>query len=285
MKAYGKRLREMPATKQELRVGFLGAGRMATALAKGLVSAGFTSADSIVASDPLPAAREAFASATSSRTVASSTDVVRDSDALILAVKPSNVAEVLAEISPALQPRHLLISIAAGVPLKTLSASVGPNVRLVRVMPNTPCLVGSGASAYAMGSNTTTDDGKLVARLLSTVGIAVELPEGLLDAVTGLSGSGPAYIYKVIEALSDGGVLMGLPRDVATRLASHTVLGAAQMVVRTGDPPAVLKDAVASPGGTTIAGLHALETGGLRAALMNAVKAATIRSRELGESA
>jgi pyrroline-5-carboxylate reductase len=275
----------MPVTQQKFRVGFLGAGRMATALAKGLVTAGFTSADSIVASDPLPAARDAFARASGSRTVASSTDVVRDSDVLVLAVKPAHVAEVLAEISPELQPRHLLVSIAAGVPLKTLTASVGSNARLVRVMPNTPCLVGAGASAYAMGTNTTSDDGKLVAKLLSTVGTAVELPEGLLDAVTGLSGSGPAYVYQVIEALSDGGVLMGLPRDVATKLASQTVLGAAQMVVQTGEPPAVLKDAVASPGGTTIAGLHALETGGLRAALMNAVKAATLRSRELGESA
>ncbi len=131
----------------------------------------------------------------------------------------------------------------------------------------------------------TVDDGKLVSRLLSTVGIAVELPEQMLDAVTGLSGSGPAYVYQMIEALSDGGLLMGLPRDVATRLASQTVLGAAQMVIQTGETPAVLKDAVASPGGTTIAGLHALETAGLRAALMNAVQAATLRSRELGELA
>jgi pyrroline-5-carboxylate reductase len=258
---------------------------MATALAKGLINAGFTSANSIIASDPLAAARDAFARASDSRTTASSTEVVRDSDVLVLAVKPAHVAEVLAEISAGLQPRHLLISIAAGVPLQTLMAALGSNARLVRVMPNTPCLVGAGASAYAMGRQTTPDDAKLVAKLLSTVGIAVELPEGLLDAVTGLSGSGPAYIYQVIEALSDGGVLMGLPRDVATRLASQTVLGAAQMVVQTGEPPAVLKDAVASPGGTTIAGLHALETGGLRAALMNAVQAATLRSRELGESA
>jgi pyrroline-5-carboxylate reductase len=169
--------------------------------------------------------------------------------------------------------------------LKLLIASLGSQARLARVMPNTPCLVGAGASAYALGGAATAADGQLVARLLSTVGIAVELDESLLDAVTGLSGSGPAYVYQVIEALSDGGVLMGLPRDVATRLASQTVLGAAQMVMHTGEPPAVLKDAVASPGGTTIAGLHALESGGLRAALMNAVRAATLRSRELGETA
>jgi pyrroline-5-carboxylate reductase len=257
---------------------------MATALAKGLVAARFTSADAILASDPLAEAREAFSRTSGGRSAASNVEVVRAADVLVLAVKPAHVAEVLADIGSDVQPRHLIISIAAGVPLKTLITSLGSQARLARVMPNTPCLVGAGASAYALGGGATADDGQLVARLLSTVGTAVELPENLLDAVTGLSGSGPAYVYQVIEALSDGGVLMGLPRDVATRLASQTVLGAAQMVVQTGEAPAVLKDAVASPGGTTIAGLHALETGGLRAALMNAVRAATLRSRELGET-
>jgi pyrroline-5-carboxylate reductase len=275
----------MSTGNERIRVGFLGAGRMATALAKGLVSARFTSADAILASDPLPAACEAFSRATGGRAVGSNVEVVRGADVLLLAVKPGHVAEVLAEIRSEVQPRHLVISIAAGVPLKTLGNSLGLQTRLARVMPNTPCLVGAGASAYARGGGATTEDGQLVARLLSTVGIAIELPEHLLDAVTGLSGSGPAYVYQVIEALSDGGVLMGLPRDVATRLASQTVLGAAQMVVQTGEAPAVLKDAVASPGGTTIAGLHALETAGLRAALMNAVRAATLRSQELGETA
>jgi pyrroline-5-carboxylate reductase len=275
----------MSATNERIRVGFLGAGRMATALAKGLVAAGFTSDDAILASDPLAAGRDSFAKTSGCRSTASNLEVVRGADVLVLAVKPGHVAEVLAEISSDVQSRHLLISIAAGVPLRTFAAALGSQARLARVMPNTPCLVGTGASAYALGGGATADDGKLVSRLLSTVGIAVELPEHLLDAVTGLSGSGPAYVYQVIEALSDGGVLMGLPRDVATRLASQTVLGAAQMVIQTGEAPAVLKDAVASPGGTTIAGLHALETAGLRAALMNAVQAATLRSRELGELA
>jgi pyrroline-5-carboxylate reductase len=275
----------MPAANETIRVGFLGAGRMATALAKGLVAARFTTADAILASDPLPATREAFARTSGGRTVASNVEVVRGADVLVLAVKPAHVTEVLAEIRTDVQARHLAISIAAGVPLKILIASLGSQARLARVMPNTPCLVGAGASAYALGGGATADDGRLVSRLLSTVGIAVELPENLLDAVTGLSGSGPAYVYQVIEALSDGGVLVGLPRDVSTQLAAQTVLGAAQMVVQTGEAPAVLKDAVASPGGTTIAGLHALETGGLRAALMNAVRAATLRSRELGETA
>jgi len=275
----------MSATNERIRVGFLGAGRMATALAKGLVAAGFTSDDAILASDPLAAGRDSFAKTSGCRSTASNLEVVRGADVLVLAVKPGHVAEVLAEISSDMQSRHLLISIAAGVPLRTFAAALGSQARLARVMPNTPCLVGTGASAYALGGGATADDGNLVARLLSTVGIAVELPEQMLDAVTGLSGSGPAYVYQVIEALSDGGVLMGLPRDVATRLASQTVLGAAQMVIQTGEAPAVLKDAVASPGGTTIAGLHALETAGLRAALMNAVQAATLRSRELGELA
>jgi pyrroline-5-carboxylate reductase len=275
----------MSATNERIRVGFLGAGRMATALAKGLVAAGFTSADAILASDPLAAGRDSFAKTSGCRSTASNLDVVRGADVLVLAVKPGHVAEVLAEISGDVQSRHLVISIAAGVPLRTIAAALGSQARLARVMPNTPCLVGAGASAYALGGGATAGDGTLVSRLLSTVGIAVELPEAMLDAVTGLSGSGPAYVYQVIEALSDGGVLMGLPRDVATRLASQTVLGAAQMVIQTGDAPAVLKDAVASPGGTTIAGLHALETAGLRAALMNAVQAATLRSRELGDLA
>ena len=275
----------MQAANEAIRVGFLGAGRMATALAKGLVATRFTSANSILASDPLAATREAFARTSGGRSVASNLEVVRGADVLVLAVKPGHVAEVLAEIRTDVQPRHLVISVAAGVPLKTLIAALGSEARLARVMPNTPALVGAGASAYALGGGATADDGRLVARLLETVGMAVELPENLLDAVTGLSGSGPAYVYQVIEALSDGGVLVGLPRDVATRLAAQTVLGAAQMVVQTGEAPAVLKDAVASPGGTTIAGLHALETGGLRAALMNAVRAATLRSRELGETA
>jgi pyrroline-5-carboxylate reductase len=258
---------------------------MATALAKGLVSARFATTDSILASDPLATTRETFARTSGGRCVASNLEVVRGADVLVLAVKPAHVAEVLAEIHTEVQARHLFISIAAGVPLKTLIAPLGSHARLARVMPNTPCLVGAGASAYALGGGATAEDGRLVARLLETVGLAVDLPENLLDAVTGLSGSGPAYVYQVIEALSDGGVLVGLPRDVATRLAAQTVLGAAQMVVQTGESPAVLKDAVASPGGTTIAGLHALETGGLRAALMNAVRAATLRSHELGETA
>jgi pyrroline-5-carboxylate reductase len=203
---------------------------------------------------------------------------------IILAVKPQSMRSLLDELRPLFNPSHLVISIAAGVTLSALSSALGENTRLVRVMPNTPCLVGQGASGFALGSAATPDDASFTQALLSTVGIAVQVPESLLDAVTGLSGSGPAYAFQVIEALSDGGVSAGLPRDVATRLAAQTLLGAARMVLATGQHPGVLKDAVASPGGTTIAGLHELERGGLRATLMNAVVAATRRSQELGRS-
>jgi pyrroline-5-carboxylate reductase len=267
-----------------LQIGFIGAGRMATALAKGLVRAQCASPDSITASDVEAAAREHFVRETGCAASASNVDTVRHARIVVLAVKPQSMPAVLQELKPLLGPEQLVISIAAGVTLATLADALGAQRRLVRVMPNTPCLVGKGASGFSLGGAATPDDGGLVERLLSTVGIAVQLPERLLDAVTGLSGSGPAYAFQVIEALSDGGVRVGLPRDVATRLAAQTLLGAAEMVLTTGQHPAALKDAVASPGGTTIAGLHALEQSAMRAGLINAVVAATERSQELGRS-
>ncbi len=256
---------------------------MATALARGLIGAEFTAREQVMASDVSREALSAFVKESGARAADSNVDVMRAANIVILAVKPQQMSAVLAEIAAHTQPSHLVISIAAGIPLSTLAESLGADKRLVRVMPNTPCLVAAGASAFALGGAATPDDARLVSQLLSTVGIAIEVPETLLDAVTGLSGSGPAYVYQMIEALSDGGVQMGLPRDVATRLAAQTVFGAARMVIETGEHPGALKDAVTSPGGTTIAGLHALESGGLRAAVMNAVKAATLRSRELGK--
>lgn len=264
-------------------IGFLGAGKMATALANGLIKAQFTTADRVIASDVIPAATEHFAAQTGARRAASNAAVVADSEIVILAVKPQQMAGVLAEIAPLITERHLVISIAAGIKLEAIASKLGANRRLVRVMPNTPCLVGASASGFAIGGQATADDAKLVQTLLSTVGIAVAVDEKLLDAVTGLSGSGPAYAYAMIEALSDGGVRVGLPRDVATKLAAQTLLGAAKMVLETGEHPGALKDAVTSPGGTTIAGLHALEQGGLRGTLMNAVVAATNRATELGK--
>ncbi len=273
----------MSAQNASPRVGFIGAGRMATALAGGLISTGFTSKENIVASDVVAEARNRFAENVSTSVVESNTEVLNRSEIVVLAVKPQQMRAVLADAKPHVNSGHLIVSIAAGIPIRTMTDVLGEPTRIARVMPNTPCLVGSGASAYALGGGATKEDGLTVERMLSTVGISVAVPESLLDAVTGLSGSGPAYVFQVIEALSDGGVLAGLPRDVATQLAAQTVLGAAQMVLQTGEHPGVLKDAVASPGGTTIAGLRALEAGGLRAALIEAVQQATLRSRELGK--
>ena len=211
--------------------------------------------------------------------------MIQGGEIVILAVKPQMLAPVLAEARPVLTPQQLVVSIVAGVPLAQLMLSLGPTVRIIRVMPNTPSLVGACAAAFSPGGAATADDEQLVERMFRAVGVAYRVPEKLLDAVTGLSGSGPAYVAVVIEALSDGGVLMGLPRDVATTLAAQTVFGTAKMVLEAGLHPGVLKDMVASPGGTTIAGLHALEHGGLRAALMDAVEAATRRAEELGKEA
>jgi pyrroline-5-carboxylate reductase len=263
------------------RIGFLGAGKMATALARGWLAAGLTSTDIALASDPLPEARQSFTRETGIRSTPSNREVVEVSEVLVLAVKPQSMAALLGDIRPALSGRRLLISIAAGITLSQLAGGTSPQCRLARVMPNMPCLVGASASAYSLGPAATGDDAALVDRLFNAVGKAFALPEDLLDAVTGLSGSGPAFVYVMIEALSDGGVRVGLPRDVATTLAAQTVFGAAKVALDSGSHPGVLKDMVASPGGTTIAGLHALERGGFRAAVMNAVEAAALRSTEL----
>lgn len=271
------------STNTPVRLGFLGAGKMATALARGWITAKLATPDRVLASDPIETTRTNFTAETGAAAVGDNRQVVAASDVLLLAVKPQNMQELLREIRPSLTGRHLIVSIAAGVTLSQITAALGPQVRLVRVMPNAPCLVGASASAYTAGPAATSDDVRLVDRLLGSVGRALALPEKLLDAVTGLSGSGPAYVFVMIEALSDGGVRMGLPRDAALMLAAQTVLGAAKMVLETGLHPGLLKDNVASPGGTTIAGLHELERGGLRGVLMDAVEAATLRSAQLAK--
>jgi pyrroline-5-carboxylate reductase len=266
-----------------LKIGFLGAGKMATALAKGFIQAKLATADDMIASDPFEPARHSFANEVGAKATAFNPDVLKFAGVVLLAVKPDHVAELLAEVKRHFTDKHLLLSIAAGVPIAKLEAGLGSEARVIRVMPNTPALVGASASAYALGKAAGAEDGQLAQKLLSAVGVAYAVKESLLDAVTGLSGSGPAYAFTIIEALSDGGVASGLPRDIATKLAAQTLLGSAKMVLETGQHPGVLKDAVTSPGGTTVEGLYELERGGVRAALISAVRAATEKSKRLGQ--
>lgn len=269
---------------KRFKIGFFGAGKMSTALARGFIHAGVALAEEIIASDPSEAARTAFAKETGARTTAYNPDVTKAADVLVLGVKPDLVGPVLTELRPHWTERHLLISIAAGVTLATLETFAGADMRIIRVMPNTPALVGASASAYALGKSATAEDSRVAERLLAAVGLAFPMKEALLDAVTGLSGSGPAFVYLFIEALSDGGVAVGLPRETALKLAAQTVLGAGRMVLETGLHPGALKDMVTSPGGTTIEGVHELEKGAFRGTVINAVRSAAERARKLGQS-
>jgi pyrroline-5-carboxylate reductase len=267
-----------------MHLGFLGAGRMATALARGCANAGLVTSGSVLASDPIDAARASFELAIpGAKATADNLAVIAASDTVVLAVKPQMMATVLAAVRDAVEPRHLIISIAAGVTLARLANSLPPGTRLIRVMPNTPCLIGLGASCYSRGAKATDDDAKLVERLLASVGKVYEVDESQLDAVTGLSGSGPAFIYTVIEALAEGGAAMGLPPALALDLAAQTTVGAASMLAATGLSPDELRNQVTSPGGTTLAGLEALRRAEAAAAFRAAVEAATKRSIELGQ--
>lgn len=267
-----------------LKIGFLGAGKMATALAKGFIHARLAGPKQVMAADPYESARDHFSEETGAKATESNTDVANFAHVLILATKPDYVGAALAQAHDRLKSKdnYLLISIAAGVTISKLEGALPAGARVIRAMPNTPALLGASASAFAPGTCATREDAELAKKLLSAVGIAFQVKESLLDAVTGLSGSGPAYVYQFIEALSDGGVASGLPRDVATRLSAQTVLGAARMVLETGQHPGALKDQVTSPGGTTIEGLHELEKGKLRGTVMSAVRAATEKSKKLG---
>jgi pyrroline-5-carboxylate reductase len=264
-------------------IGFLGAGQMATALAGGWIKTGLLDASRSRAADPFSEARARFEQATGIGTVHDNREIAAACNLLILAVKPQVLPAVLSELRPVVEGSHLVISIAAGVTLQALADGLGSSVRIVRVMPNTPCLVGASATGYSPGNTATHEDVELVSTLFSAVGKAYRVSEPLLDAVTGLSGSGPAYVYTFIEALADGGVRCGLSREVALALAAQTVLGAAKMMLETGQHPAILKDAVTSPGGTTIAGLQVLERAAFRSAAIDAVEAATRRAQELGK--
>jgi pyrroline-5-carboxylate reductase len=264
------------------RIGFIGAGNMATALGQGFVRGGLVKGANLFASDPSETARTRFTELTGGQVCEDNAAVAGKSDVLFLAVKPQYMAAVAGELAAKIPAQTLVVSIAAGVRLARLAGWLGETVRLVRVMPNTPCLIGEGACGYCVGEQATPEDGELVGKLLEAVGTAWQVEEKLLDAVTGLSGSGPAFVYVIIEALSDAGVRMGLPRHIAASLAAETIRGAVDMVLSTGEHPAVLKDRVASPGGTTIAGLQVMEQGAVRATLIAAVKAATERSIEMG---
>jgi pyrroline-5-carboxylate reductase len=264
------------------KVGFVGAGNMGEALIKGLVESSLVPAEAIVIADSRAARAQQIAQQYGVRAAADNTALVRGADVVILAVKPQIMAPVLREIMPALTNRPLLVSIAAGVSTATIQAVLGKYPRLIRVMPNTPALVLEGVTAIARAEETDADDLETAQEIFTAVGRVVVLEEELMDAVTGLSGSGPAYVAIVIESLADGGVKMGLDRATAMTLATQTVLGAARLISETGVHPGALKDMVSSPGGTTIAGIAALEEGGIRTTFIRAVERATLRSRELG---
>jgi pyrroline-5-carboxylate reductase len=263
-----------------MQIGFIGSGRMATALLEGILKAGISAPGDLFVTDKLPAAAEGLAKKTGAVALGSNAEVVGKAAVLVLAVKPGDVPKALHDAGDL--SGKLLISIAAGIPLRKLREAATGTPRVIRVMPNTPALIGRGAAAYSAADGATDEDLATADRIFGAVGIVVLVKEELLDAVTGLSGSGPAFVYTVIEALADGGVLMGLPRDVALRLAAQTVQGAAAMVLQTGLHPAQLRDQVTSPGGTTAAGLEVIEDVGLRSALIGAVRAATERAAELG---
>ncbi len=264
-------------------IAFLGAGNMAEALLKGLLGAGVAAPSEILCTDRRGERGPELTKKYGVRFTQSNTEAVKAAGIVVLSVKPQVMDKVLDEIGPLLDGSKLVISIAAGVPLAAIERKVGHGVRIIRTMPNTPALVGAGATALSPGEHATEADLTQAKALFDAIGKTVIVDEPLLDAVTGLSGSGPAYIFLIIEALADGGVKAGLARQQAMDLAAQTVFGSAKLLIETGEHPGRLKDQVTSPGGTAIAGLHTLEAGGLRTTLMNAVESATNRSRELGK--
>ena len=269
-------------TIKGLAVGFIGGGNMGEALIKGLLGASLVPATAIHATDVRLERLKELDRQYGIQVSSDNADLVRHSDIIILAVKPQIMDSVLKEIAPAVTRKKLLISIAAGVSTAKIRAVLHKDARLIRVMPNTPALVLEGVTAIAKADNLEPDDLDTAGEIFSAVGRVVVLGEELIDAVTGLSGSGPAYVAVVIESLADGGVRMGLDRITAMTLATQTVLGAAKLLLETGLHPGALKDMVSSPGGTSIAGIAALEEGGIRTTFIKAVERATERSRELG---
>ena len=268
---------------EECKIGVIGAGNMGGGLLVGLLRSGRIQASSIAATDPLPAALNRL-SKLGIQTTQEAASAVAGRQLLILAVKPQVAESVLSQIAGSLDASQLLISVMAGVSTEKLANLIQKKVPIVRVMPQILARVGGAATALCAGKNATGEHLKLASDLFDLVGSTVVVPEFQMDAVTGLAGSGPAYVYTIVEALADGGVRAGLERDTALKLAAQTVLGAARMILESGEDPSLLTDQVTSPGGTTIAGLHKLEEKGLRDALISAVQAATDRSRELSGS-
>ncbi|AYK14846.1 MAG: pyrroline-5-carboxylate reductase [Methanosarcina flavescens] len=270
-------------TVQNRKIGFIGAGKMGSALMQGIIKAGIVKPENLGASDVY----EPFLNELNSQLgINVSTDnavIAQASDILVLAVKPQILGSVLEDLKPYINADKLIISIAAGVPLATYENALPEGTRVVRVMPNIAATVSEAASGISPGKNATSEDLKTALEIFSAVGTAVQVPESLMDAVTGLSGSGPAFIFPVIEAMADGAVLEGMDRKSALTLAAQTVLGAAKMALETGLHPGELKDMVTSPAGTTIQGVRILEEAGIRAAFMNAVIKASERSKELGK--
>ncbi|XP_037080667.1 pyrroline-5-carboxylate reductase 2-like isoform X2 [Pollicipes pollicipes] len=254
-----------------MKVGFLGAGKMAQALAKGFVAAEKLLNCCVIMD------------VSGCRTTHDNLEVVEQSDVVVIATKPPVVPKVLQEVNPAVRPHNLMMSIALGIPIRNLEQMLPRKTRVIRVMPNTPSLVKAGCTVYSCGTSTLEDDGQLAKRCFSSVGYCEEVAEVLIDAVTGLSASGPAYIYLMIEALADGGVKMGIPRPLAYKLAAHTLIGGAQMVLQTGKHPGALKDDVCSPAGCTIEAMYFLERSGVRGAIMEAVVSAALKSKETGQ--
>jgi pyrroline-5-carboxylate reductase len=266
------------------KISIIGGGKMGEVLAKGISANKLVPAADVVVADVLKQRLHHLKEKYGVTVTDNNQKAVKDADIVILAVKPQSMAEVLVPLGKVLDKKKLVISIAAGIPIRFIEGYLKKGARIVRVMPNTPALIGQGAAALAPGESATEDDLAVARHIFDSVGVTVIVKEDLMDAVTGLSGSGPAYVFIMIEALSDGGVLMGLPRDVSLKLSAQTMLGAAKLFLESVDKhPGDLKDMVTSPGGTTIAGIKALENGGLRAALINAVEAATLRSKELGK--
>ncbi len=265
-------------------LGIIGGGNVGEALIAGVIQSGLLSPEEVRFFEPRVDRRDYLREKYQASAAKSNLDLVAHSPIIILAVKPQSVPEVLSEIGPCLKRDHLLISICAGVPLAYLQSYCHQPVRMIRAMPNTPALIQKGATALAPSIQAKAEDLSTAEAIFQAVGITVIVKESLMDAVTGLSGSGPAYVFAVIEALAAGGVKEGLSQEAALALTTQTVLGAAHLIQSTGKHPATLRDQVCTPGGTTISGLYAMEEGGFRLALMNAVISATRRSKELGEA-